>query len=45
MLSLYIGRIAGSLPTSLAVLLGGLLLVGGGVFLERKRSDLTTEAL
>ena len=42
-MSLYIGRLAGSLPTSIAVLLGGLLLVGGAVLLERKRRDLIAE--
>jgi len=33
----YIGRLAGALPTSAAVTLGGLLLVGGAVFMEQKR--------
>jgi uncharacterized membrane protein len=42
-MSLYIGRLAGTLPTSLAVLLGGVLLVAGAVFLERKRRDLIAE--
>lgn len=37
--AVYIGRIAGALPTSLAVLLGGILLVGGAVLLERRRRD------
>lgn len=41
--SIYIGRLAGTLPTSLAVLVGGILLVGGAVFLERKRRDLILE--
>lgn len=40
--ALYIGRIAGALPTSLAVILGGLAMVGGAVVLERKRRELTT---
>ena len=39
--ALYVGRIAGSLPTSLAVIVGGLLLVGGAIFLERKRREVT----
>lgn len=39
-MSIYIGRIAGALPTSVAVLLGGILLIAGAVFLERKRRDL-----
>jgi len=39
-MSIYIGRIAGALPTSIAVLLGGLLLVAVAIFLERKRRDL-----
>lgn len=38
--AIYVGRLAGTLPTSLAVGAGGLLLVGGAVFLERKRRDL-----
>ncbi len=42
-IALYVGRIAGSLPTSIAVLLGGVLLVGGAVLLERTRRDLTSE--
>ncbi len=42
-MSIYIGRIAGALPTSIAVLLGGILLVAGAVFLERKRRDLVAE--
>jgi uncharacterized membrane protein len=42
-ISIYIGRLAGALPTSIAVLLGGVLLVGGAVFLERKRRDLLLE--
>jgi uncharacterized membrane protein len=41
LLSLYVGRIAGALPTSLAVIFGGLLLVGGAIFLERKRREVT----
>ena len=41
--AVYVGRLAGTLPTSLAVLLGGLLLVGGGAFLERKRRNLLLE--
>ncbi len=44
LIAVYIGRLAGTLPTSLAVLLGGLLLVGGGIILERKRRDLVVEA-
>jgi uncharacterized membrane protein len=40
----YIGRIAGTLPTALAVLLGGVLLVSVAVFLERKRRDLLAES-
>ena len=43
LVAIYIGRLAGTLPTSLAVLLGGLLLVGGGALLERKRRDLLVE--
>lgn len=35
--AVYVGRIAGALPTALAVTLGGLLLVGGAIFVERKR--------
>lgn len=41
--ALYVGRIAGALPTSLAVIVGGLLLVAGAVFLERKRREVTAE--
>lgn len=41
--AVYIGRIAGALPTSLAVILGGLVLVGGAIFLERKRREVTAE--
>ncbi|NNF53223.1 MAG: DUF2157 domain-containing protein [Acidimicrobiales bacterium] len=44
LVAIYIGRIAGELPTSAAVILGGLLLVGGAIFLERKRREFTTEA-
>ncbi len=43
MMSIYIGRVAGALPTSIAVLLGGVLLVSGAVLLERKRRDLVAE--
>lgn len=43
--ALYVGRIAGALPTSLAVIGGGLLLVGGAIFLERKRREITDEVL
>ena len=43
LMSIYIGRLAGALPTSLAVLLGGVLLVAGAAFLERKRRDLISE--
>ena len=43
--AVYVGRIAGELPTSLAVLLGGLLLVGGAIFLERKRRDVTSNSV
>ena len=39
-MGVYIGRVAGTLPTAIAVLVGGVLLVGGGGFLERKRRDL-----
>lgn len=39
--ALYVGRIAGALPTALAVTLGGLLLVGGAIFVERKRRELS----
>ncbi|MGI9606305.1 MAG: DUF2157 domain-containing protein [Acidimicrobiales bacterium] len=41
--ALYLGRIAGELPTSLAVIVGGLLLVSGAIFLERKRREVTSE--
>lgn len=41
--AVYIGRIAGELPTSLAVILGGVLLVAGAVFLERKRREVTAD--
>jgi hypothetical protein len=41
--AIYVGRVAGALPTSIAVLLGGVLLVAGAVFLERKRRDLIAE--
>jgi hypothetical protein len=44
LIAVYVGRLAGTLPTSLAVLLGGVLLVGGGALLERKRRDLLVEA-
>ena len=37
--AVYIGRIAGALPTSLAVIVGGLVLIGGATMLERKRRD------
>jgi len=40
--AIYLGRIAGELPTALAVILGGLLLVGGAIFLERKRREVTS---
>lgn len=39
-LAFYIGRIAGQLPTSLAMVGGGLVLVAGGYVLERRRRDL-----
>ena len=42
-IAVYIGRVAGELPTSIAVLVGGLLLVAGAVVLERKRRDLIAE--
>jgi uncharacterized membrane protein len=42
-IAVYAGRIAGTLPTSIAVLLGGVLLVVGAVLLERKRRDLIAE--
>ena len=42
-MAIYIGRIAGALPTSIAVLIGGILLVAGAVLLERKRRDLIAE--
>lgn len=41
--AVYIGRIAGALPTSLAVIVGGLALVGGAIFLERKRREVTAD--
>jgi uncharacterized membrane protein len=41
--AVYIGRISGALPASLAVLLGGGLVVAVAVLLERKRRDLLTE--
>ncbi len=37
--AIYLGRLAGYLPTSLAVILGGLLLIGAAVFVERRRRD------
>ena len=37
--ALYVGRVAGALPTALAVLLGGMLLILGAVGLERRRRD------
>ena len=43
LLALYIGRIAGELPTSLAVIIGGLLFVGGAIVLERKRREVTSD--
>jgi len=43
--ALYVGRIAGELPTSLAVIVGGLLLVGGAIFLERKRREVAGEII
>ncbi len=39
-MGVYVDRVAGALPTSIAVLLGGVLLVGAAVVLERKRRDL-----
>ncbi len=45
LLAVYIGRIAGELPTSLAVIFGGLLFVGGAIFLERKRREFNSEAV
>jgi hypothetical protein len=39
-LATYIGRIAGALSTSLAVLLGGVLVVAVAIVLERKRRDM-----
>jgi uncharacterized membrane protein len=36
----YIGRVAGELPTSVAFLLGGVLLVSIAILIERKRRDL-----
>jgi uncharacterized membrane protein len=42
-IAVYIGRVAGELPTSIAVLVGGILLVAGAVLLERKRRDLIAE--
>jgi len=39
-LATYIGRIAGTLSTSLAVLLGGVLVVAVAIVLERKRRDM-----
>ena len=42
-IAVYIGRVAGELPTSIAVLVGGILLVAGAVVLERKRRDLIAE--
>ncbi len=44
LIAVYVGRLAGTLPTSLAVLIGGVLLIGGGALLERKRRDLLVEA-
>jgi uncharacterized membrane protein len=40
----YIGRVAGALPTSVAFLLGGALLVAVAVGIERKRRDLVETA-
>ncbi len=39
-LATYIGRVAGTLSTSLAVLLGGVLVVAVAIVLERKRRDM-----
>ena len=41
-LAFYIGRIAGELPTSAALLGGGILLTAGGYWLEQRRRDLTS---
>lgn len=41
--ALYVGRIAGALPTSLGVIVGGLLLVGGAIFVESKRREVSAE--
>lgn len=41
--ALYVGRIAGALPTSLAVIVGGLLLVGGAIFVESKRREVAAD--
>ncbi len=43
LMAIYVGRIAGELPTSFAVILGGLLLLGGAVFLEGKRREVIAE--
>ncbi len=45
LVAVYIGRLAGELPTSLAVILGGLLLVAAAVFIERKRRAMTAEVM
>jgi uncharacterized membrane protein len=42
-MAVYIGRVAGALPTSLAVLIGGILLVAIAVVFERKRRDLLSD--
>lgn len=39
-LAAYVGRVAGALPTSLAVLVGGALVVAVAIVLERKRRDM-----
>jgi uncharacterized membrane protein len=40
----YVGRLAGELPTSVAFLLGGVLLVAIAIVVERKRRDLAADA-
>lgn len=40
LIATYIGRIAGALPTALALLVGGIFIIAVAIGLERKRRDL-----